>query len=1028
MMRRSHLNPLTVSSPAVVLGLILAILVAPGLAGIRAASDDSTSNPARSATQYSAAAGNTPAAAAESLYGLHALSFEANAGQVDAQVKFLSRNSSYSLFLTPTEAVLSMGKSASQRSAKHALAFRKSKQAKSAPNTSTTLRMQLLGASTRSIEGLQPQETKSNYFIGSDPNQWRTGVVNYARVKYTAVYPGIDLYFYGSETQAGKQAQLEYDFVISPGTDPHAISFNVAGVDRLELNEAGDLVMVTARQRIQQRAPSLYQDWHGERKPVAGRYVVKGNHQFGFEVGPYDSTKALVIDPVIDYSTLLSGSGADQGAAIAVDGEGYSYITGMTDSLNFPTSSGAFSRTPGIGKDAFVTKFNRDGSNIIYSTYLGGGLDDEGYGIAVDALGQAYVTGTTASPNFPTTAGALLTVNSGGTDAFVTKLSANGSSLVYSTYLGGSGFEEGFSIAVNRAGNAYVTGVTGSTNFPTSNSALQTTLAGPEDAFVTKLNPTGSAVVYSTFLGGNNPDMGFGIALDQTGANAFVTGITDSSNFPTTAQAFNKIFRGSSDAFATELNDTGTSAVYSTYLGGSGTDAGLGIAVDSSGAAYVVGATDSTNFQVTASVPQPANAGGGTDAFVTKLSVNGSLLTYSAYLGGSGADAAFGVALDPARNAYVTGTTSSANFPTVAPATVSGGGNDAFLTKVSADGSALMLSRYFGGLNNEDGFSIAVDLASNVYITGATTSNNFATTTGAFQTAGVGGSEAFVTKLTDVSTSTPIDDARFFVQQHYLDFLSRLPDTSGWDYWTGQITQCGTDPVCLRTKRIDVSNAFYFELEFQQTGSYVYRVYRVSFGNNQPFSNPHADPNYPGEDRKLPLYTAFAKDRAQVRGGSQLAQLQLALANDFAGRPEFLTKYPASLSGPDFVDAVLTTVRTELGADLTAQRDALIGLFNSGGRGNVIYRLADDNAQTNPINNRALIDAEYNRAFVYTQYAGYLRRNSDVAGFLFWLGQVNGAPLRDVPRQHAMVCSFMTSTEYQKRFSSVVTHSNSECQ
>jgi hypothetical protein len=276
-------------------------------------------------------------------------------------------------------------------------------------------------------------------------------------------------------------------------------------------------------------------------------------------------------------------------------------------------------------------------------------------------------------------------------------------------------------------------------------------------------------------------------------------------------------------------------------------------------------------------------------------------------------------------------------------------------------------------------------------------------------------------------TTNPLDGARFFVQQHYYDFLSRYPDTGGWDFWSGQITQCTSDPTCVRNKRIDVSNAFYYELEFQQTGSYVYRLYRAAFGNNQPFPNPNPDPLHPGEEKKVPLYLPFIKDRARVRGGSQLAQLQLALASAFVERAEFMNKYPAALNGPGFVDALLGTINNDLGVNLTSRRQALIDLFNAGGRGSVLYRLADDNLATNPINNRALIDVEYNRSFVFTQYAGYLRRNADMAGFLFWLSQVNGAPLRDVPRQHAMVCSFITSAEYQLRFSSVVTHNNAEC-
>src|SRR6185312_6386394 len=279
-------------------------------------------------------------------------------------------------------------------------------------------------------------------------------------------------------------------------------------------------------------------------------------------------------------------------------------------------------------------------------------------------------------------------------------------------------------------------------------------------------------------------------------------------------------------------------------------------------------------------------------------------------------------------------------------------------------------------------------------------------------------------------TTSLLDDPEYFVRQHYFDFLSRTPDTGGFNFWVSQITgpgPCGNAP-CITQRRITVSNAFFFELEFQQTGAYVFRLYRAAYGNNQPFPNPRPDPNFPNEEKKLPSYQVFSRDRAKVIGGSNLAQKQLDLANVFVGRPEFVTKYPASLAtAQQFVDAVLANIQSDLGVNLSSQRDALITLYGSGGRGAVMYRLADDNLQTNPINNRPLIDAEYNRAFVATQYFGYLRRNPDIAGIIFWLGQVNSAPLRDLAKQNAMVCSFITSAEYQLRFSPVAPHSNAEC-
>ncbi len=307
-------------------------------------------------------------------------------------------------------------------------------------------------------------------------------------------------------------------------------------------------------------------------------------------------------------------------------------------------------------------------------------------------------------------------------------------------------------------------------------------------------------------------------------------------------------------------------------------------------------------------------------------------------------------------------------------------------------------------------------------------------------------SEFFSTNLTNAPTVTyiprslinPDDFTDFFVTQHYRDFLSREPDQGGLNFWIDQIAGNATntpapcangDSVCLNARRVNVSNAFFYELEFQQTASYVYRVDRVSFGNSQPFPNPFPDPKFPGEDLKIPGYAKFAQDRALVVGGSNLAQAQLDFANAFVQRPEFIARYPASLStAGQFVDAVLARIQSDLGVDLSSERQNLINLYGTLGRGGVIYRLADDNTQTNPINNRLLIDAEYNRGFVYGEYGGYLRRDSDIAGFLFWLGQVNSGPLRDVTKQHAMVCAFVNSDEYQLRFSTIITHNQfSDC-
>src|SRR5213593_2593929 len=463
-------------------------------------------------------------------YGKLPLSFEANAGQADPQVKFLSRGSGYTLFLTPTEAVLTLTKAdahAKRRISGEATLVEPEKRA------ATVLRMKLLGANpTPSVTGVEELPGRSNYFIGNDSKKWRANVPTYAKVEYRDVYPGVNLVYYGN------QRQLEYDFVVSPGADPKAITLAFDGVDGAAIDGLGDLVLRADGGEVRLRKPFVYQDHDGQRAVIPTRYVLKAERQVAFEVAAYDATKPLIIDPVLAYSTYLGGSATDIGHGIAVDAAGNAYVTGDANSSDFPTTLGAFQPT-GRGP-AFVTKLNATGSALAYSTYLGNG-NGNASAIAVDAAGNAYVTGI-AGPNFPTTPGTFQTTPGGGlADAFVTKLDPTGSALVYSTYLGGSSTDDGHGIAVDPNCsvncNAYVTGETASRDFPTTPGAAQTTFGGVGligfDAFVTKLNPTGSALVYSTYLGGSVDDSGFGIAVDAAG-NAYVTGLTTSSDFPTT--------------------------------------------------------------------------------------------------------------------------------------------------------------------------------------------------------------------------------------------------------------------------------------------------------------------------------------------------------------------------------------------------------------------------------------------------------------------------------------------------------------
>jgi len=471
-----------------------------------------------------------------------------------------------------------------------------------------------------------------------------------------------------------------------------------------------------------------------------------GHHQVGFQVGRYDHSKPLVIDPTLSYSTYLGGGG-DAGVAVAVDGSGKAYVTGVTSSTNFPTKNPLQPKNAG-GEDVFVAEFDTTlagAASLVYSTYLGGSGDDYGTGIAVDSNGNAYLTGSTHSTNFPTFHAAQAS-GGGGWDSFVTELNNTGTALVYSTYLGGSGSEQGrtgyhspygIALSTDASGNtfAYVAGETTSTDFPTTPGAYQRVFGGGRsDAYVVKLNPAlkgPQSLVYSSYFGGNSEDGAYGIAADTAG-NAYLTGDTLSTNLPTTPGAYQTTAPGGFNAFVTEFNPTGSGLVYSTYLGGSNVDEGRGIAIDGAGNAYVTGYTSSTDFP-TQNAAQSTNAG-QTDAFVTQLNATGTGLLYSTYHGGSSLENGIGIAVDNAGNAYVTGYTRSSDFPiknAFKTTNVSGNQTD-FVTKLNPSLSgpdSLVYSSYLGGSGGEnDETAVAVDkVTGEAYVTGATSSTDFPT-------------------------------------------------------------------------------------------------------------------------------------------------------------------------------------------------------------------------------------------------------------------------------------------------------------
>lgn len=673
-------------------------------------------------------------------YGNLPLSFEANQGQTDNQVKFLSRGRGYGLFLTATEALLVLNKPAAPTN-------------EDAENLNASepalLRLQLVGANPQpQVTGLEALPGKVNYFIGNDPAKWRTDAVSYAKVRSEDVYPGIDLVYYGN------QQQLEYDFVVTAGANPGAIRLSFAGVRGMRVDGDGDLVLQTVGGEIRQRRPVIYQEVAGSRKEIAGGYVLKGQRQVGFEVGEYDISRTLVIDPVLVYSTYLGGSNEDISNAIAVDAAGNAYITGFTASTDFPVVNALQPICVCGDQDLFVAKLNPAGAALVYATYLGGSRRDNGFGITVDAAGSAYISGWTQSSDFPTVNAVQPVFGGGDVDAIIVKLNPAGSALLYSTYLGGSGtVEYGNDIAVDDTGSAYVSGLTDSANFPIAN-ALQSTFAGVADAFAAKLSPAGSALVYSTYLGGSAWDNATGIVVDAAG-NAYLVGLTISLDFPTT-NALQPASGGSWDIFVTKLNPAGSALVYSTYLGGSADDYGASIALETAGNIYVTGQTASVDFP-TANALQPILAG-GRDATVAKLNPAGSALLYSTYLGGSADDYGLDVAVDTAGSAYVVGWTQSSDFPTVnaMQPSFAGGGYDAFIARFKPSGSSLVYATYYGGAAEDRGVGVALDTRGGVYLTGLTFSTDFPTAN-AFQPTHHGARDVFVAKLV-LTPSGQIED------------------------------------------------------------------------------------------------------------------------------------------------------------------------------------------------------------------------------------------------------------------------------
>ncbi len=691
------------------------------------------------------------------------LRFEENRGQAAAPARYVARTPNYRLELASTENWLTLG---SQSNAGVHANF-------VAPDP---------GAS---IEALDPLPSTTNYFIGLKPQAWHPGIANFGKVRVNQIYRGIDLLFYGTT------GTLEYDFVIHPGADPSAIRFEIQGARRLWVDPDGDLILDTPVGEVKWKKPVLYQDLGAGRTNIEGRFALTGN-AVGFRIGSYDRARSLIIDPVLDYASYLGSTGNEGARGIGMDAAGNIYVAGATNSNNLAVTAGVVQTAYGgesgmdTSGDAFVAKFSPSGT-LLYLTYLGGRQDDGASSIAVDSLGNAYITGVTNSPDFPVTTGALQAKFAGfggnscgrGGDAFVAKLNPSGTQLLYSTYLGGSLDDEGAAIAIDASGSAYVTGATLSKDFPVTSGAFQTTLAGvggqagatfcggapffnTGDAWVAKLNPSGSKLVFSTYLGGSLDDAATSIAVDSAGS-VYVAGATLSRNFPTTAGAFQTKFHGTErqnmffnygDGFVAKLNTTGSGLVYSTYLGGQGDDCIFGLVVDSAGTVYVAGSTTSVDFPVTGNAVQPSYNGyivlpflieqSMGDAFVARLNAAGSALLYSTYYGGSANDEGMAVAVDGSGLIYLVGATDSIDYRVTTDATqrtFGGDGGqelfltfgDGFLVIIDPNSKTPVYSTFFGGRLDDEFGGLVLDGKGGVWITGNTVSPNLPVTSNANQ-------------------------------------------------------------------------------------------------------------------------------------------------------------------------------------------------------------------------------------------------------------------------------------------------------
>jgi beta propeller repeat protein len=686
------------------------------------------------------------------------LAFQPNAGQAAPAMRFVTHAAGGTLSFLPTEVALTLENAPASASP-----------GQPATPDPTTVRVQFLGAAPAAVTGGAELPGKVNYLLGNDPARWRTNLPTYSDIRYQDLYPGITL------TYAGQAGRLKGTYTVAPGADPARIRWRYTGASNVAVDAQGNLqIDVPAASahsaRLTEAAAVAWQETPAGRVPVSARYTLAADGAIGFALGAYDRARPMIIDPTLTYATYLGGSSADNAYSVAVDGAGAVYVAGTTSSSNFPTVNPYQGDQPLA--DAFITKIDPAGATVVYSTYLGGGGTDQGFGVAVDAAGQAYLAGATDSLDFPTVNGAL-PAPLGNTDGYLAKLSSTGAALLYATFAGGSQNDYATGVAVDLAGNAYLAGTTLSRDLLIVN-GFQSLIGGGVtygDAFMERINTNDSgslSLVYSTYLGGSDEDYvsngaagnaGHGIAADNTG-NIYVTGTTRSTDFPA-PNGYQTSNAGSADAWAARIdtNQQGAgSLLYATYLGGTGTaltEGGHDVALDSQGFVYLTGDSASADFPTRnpyAACPA-ANA-----PFVAKLNMGltgAASLVYATCFGAGGTGTAAAIAVDGAGHAYIAGSTSSTAVPVPNGAQTSfGGRTDAFALELATGGAGLIYGTYLGGSNSENGYGLAVDGAGAAYVVGQTGSTDFPTRNPIYP-ANNGGADAFVAKISGPAGTPP---------------------------------------------------------------------------------------------------------------------------------------------------------------------------------------------------------------------------------------------------------------------------------